>query len=222
MSAQSPPPGGLAVNHHAAYPGCTGAAGVLAGVAMLLLGRSAARLVVDLAGPSAGDHVVDVGCGPGTAARLAARAGARVTGIDPSAEMLRIARVVTGSRAGSRGCRGVGWSQASAEDLPIPTASATVLWTVKSVHHWSDVEAGLANALRVLRPGGRLLAIERLVQPGARGLASHGWTTRQAVSFAALCRDAGFADIRTAEQALGRRTVVVVRAVRPAPEREMG
>ena len=208
----SPEPAGadeLAVNHHAAHAGCTGVTGVLAGLMMLLRGRSIARLVVDLSGLSAGDRVVDVGCGPGNAARLAIRTGAQVTGVDPSSAMLRIARAVTRDRAG------VDWIHGSAEDLSIADASATVLWTIASVHHWTDVEAGLAQAFRVLRSGGRLLAVERVVQPGASGLASHGWTARQAESFAVLCQDVGFTDVSTTKSDYGRRTAAVVRAVRP-------
>lgn len=197
------------VNHHAAFRGCTGVPGLLAGLTMLLFGRPAARLVVDLAELSPGDRVVDIGCGPGNAVRLAATAGARVTGVDPSAEMLRVARAVT------RGREDVSWIRGSAEDIPVPDASASVLWTVASVHHWTDVVAGLAQAYRVLRPGGRLLAIERRVDPGARGLASHGWTARQARSFAALCQDAGFTDVSTTERDYGRRRAAVVQAVRP-------
>jgi ubiquinone/menaquinone biosynthesis C-methylase UbiE len=48
------------------------------------------------------------------------------------------------------------------------------------VHHWHDLDAGLAEVRRVLRPSGRFLAIERQVEPGATGLASHGWTAEQA------------------------------------------
>ena len=77
------PPDELAVNDHADYPGCTGVAGVLAGLAMLLRGRRAAQLVLDLAELSVGDRVVDVGCGPGNAVRLAARVGCRRDGRRP-------------------------------------------------------------------------------------------------------------------------------------------
>jgi ubiquinone/menaquinone biosynthesis C-methylase UbiE len=197
------------VNHHAAYPGCTGVPGVLAGLSMLLAGRSAARRIVELADVTATDRVVDVGCGPGNAVRTAARVAAHATGIDPSGEMLRIARART--RDGSA----VTWVRGHVEDLPIPDASATVVWTVRSVHHWTDVDAGLAEVQRILRPGGRLLAVERLVRPGARGLGSHGWTARQAGAFATLCERAGFVDVATTEQRLGRQTVVLARAMRP-------
>lgn len=199
----------LPVNHHAAFPGCTGVTGLLAGLTMLLLGRPAARLVVDLAELLPGDRVVDVGCGPGNAVRLAATAGARATGVDPSAEMLRVARAAT------RGRDDVRWIWGSAEDIPLADACTSVVWTVASVHHWTDVVAGLAEAHRVLEPGGRLLAIERRVDPGARGLASHGWTARQTQKFAALCRDAGFTDVSTTERDYGRRRAAVVQAVRP-------
>jgi hypothetical protein len=66
----------------------------------------------------------------------------------------------------------------------------------------------------VLRPGGRFLAIERRTQPGADGLASHGWTDAQADAFADLCRGAGFADVRVEQHQAGRKPVVAVLATR--------
>ena len=44
----------------------------------------AAELLVEEAAPLAGERVVDVGCGTGNAALLAAARGARVTGVDPA------------------------------------------------------------------------------------------------------------------------------------------
>jgi SAM-dependent methyltransferase len=70
-----------------------------------------------------------------------------------------------------------------------------VAWTLASVHHWPDLEGGLAEVHRVLAPGGRFLAMERCTVPGAQGLASHGWTDHQAELFASMLGDAGFSDV---------------------------
>jgi len=57
------------VNHHADFPGFAGLTGLLAGLIMIVGRGGVARLAADLASVLRGDHVVDVGCGPGTAAR---------------------------------------------------------------------------------------------------------------------------------------------------------
>ena len=108
----------------------------------------------------------------------------------------------------------IAWQEGTAEGLPLPDGAATVLWSISTVHHWPDVPAGLAEAHRVLRPGGRLLAIERRTRPGAKGLASHGWTDDQAAAFADLCRTAGFTDVRVETHAPGRHALLAVRARR--------
>jgi predicted methyltransferase len=89
-----------------------------------------------------------------------------------------------------------------------------VAWSLKTVHHWKDVTAGLAEVRRALAPAGRLLVLQRRVQPGATGFASHGWTQQQAEAFVAHCHAAGFVDVRLDEHRPGRRAVWAVRAVR--------
>ena len=195
-------------NHHADHPGFSGPLGCLIGLTMVVTGRTKARLAATAAAVSAGDHVVDIGCGPGTAARMAARRGARVTGVDPAPVMRRLARAFTPRRAP------ITWSCGTAENLPLSDGSATVVWSLATVHHWKDVNEGLAEARRVLAPGGRLLAIERQSRAGATGLASHGWTEPQAESFGALCRGSGFEKVRVETSGTGRRAVWVVSAVR--------
>lgn len=199
----------LPANHHADYPGFSGPAGALVGVLMLTMGRARARLPVEMATVSDADHVVDVGCGPGNAARAAARRGARVTGVDPAPVMLSIARAVT--RRPTR----VTWAEGTAENLPLPDASATVWWSLATVHHWQDLGKGLSEAHRVLAPGGRLLAMERQTRRGATGFASHGWIEEQAESFAAGCRSAGFSDVAVKGHGTGRGAVWFVSGVRP-------
>lgn len=198
------------VNHHADHPGFGGPMGMVTALGMLVTGRGNARLAVDLAAVSGADRVVDIGCGPGNAARAAARRGARVVGVDPSPVMLGLARAAT------RDNPGVTWSEGGAEALPVSDGWATVVWSLKTVHHWKDVTAGLAEQRRVLAPSGRLLVMERRVQPGATGLASHGWTEPQAESFAAQCRAVGFVGVRVDQRPKGRGAVWVVRADQPA------
>ncbi|MGE0215448.1 class I SAM-dependent methyltransferase [Mycolicibacterium sp.] len=198
-------PAPLPVNHHADHPGFSGVTGTLFGLVFLLTGGVTARLAADLTGVGAADHVVDIGCGPGTAARVAAGRGASVTGVDPSAEMLRLARRVNRDAA-------VTFAQGSAEALPVPGASATAVWALATVHHWRDVDAGLTEIRRVLAPGGRLLAVERQSPPDATGIASHGWTRDQAETFADLCRSHGMSDVHVADRHAGRRAVWAVSA----------
>ena len=122
--------------------------------------------------------------------------------------MLRVARLLTRDRSSSA----VRYIEGAAEALPLPDNSATAVWSLATVHHWQDLDAGLEEARRVLCPSGRLLAIERRVEPGARGHASHGWTDDQARTFAERCCAAGFADAEIGHHQTGRRRVVSVLA----------
>src|SRR5262245_48646461 len=197
-------------SHHAHYPGFAGPAGFLAAASMALGGAGNARLAGPLSELAAGDAVADIGCGPGTAARGAARAGASVVGIDPAPVMLRVARFLTRPSA-----HAVRYAEGSAEALPLPDSSVSVAWSIASVHHWADLDAGLHEVRRVLKPSGRLVAIERLTRLGAKGLASHGWTTEQASAFADLCLTRGFTQARVDRHGGSHRTKVSVTATAP-------
>lgn len=210
MTTELPTPTPPAPNHHADHPGFSGVGGLLVGLTLAVSGGRMARLAADLVAVTQGDHVVDVGCGPGTAARTAARRGATVTGIDPAPVMLSLARRLAAGRAR------ITWTEGAAESLPLPDGAATVVWSLATVHHWPDLERGLAEAHRVLAPGGRWLAIERRTRPGATGLASHGWTEAQADAFAGLCRTAGFVGVDAALHQNGRRSMLMVQGRRAA------
>lgn len=194
-------------NHHANFPGFSGPAGFLAAATMVAGGGRNARLAERLSELTARDAVADIGCGPGTAARRAAGLGASVTGIDPAPVMLRLARLLTRSSA-----QPVRYALGTAEAVPLPDSSVSVAWSIACVHHWTDLDAGLREVRRILKPGGRLLAIERLSRPGATGLASHGWTAEQAAAFADRCTAIGFTDAAVNQHRTGRRTAVSVRA----------
>lgn len=198
-----------APNHHADHPGFAGLTGLIAALSMAVGRKSDARLAVRLGDLRPGDTVVDVGCGPGVAARYAVEQGAMVTGIDPAPIMLRVARLLTRRRPTVRYLEGV------AEAIPLPAHSASIVWSIATVHHWGDVDAGLREAHRVLVPSGRLVAIERETKPGARGHASHGWTSQQAAGFMERCVEHGFTEARVERATSGRRSTISVVASAP-------
>jgi SAM-dependent methyltransferase len=207
---RDPRTGEVVANHHADHPGFAGANGALMALLFAFRGGDRARTISDLAEVAPGDHVVDLGCGPGNAVREAAARGARATGVDPSSVMLRVAQVLTWRRRAR-----IAWTEAAAESIPLADGDATVVWSVACVHHWADIDAALAEIHRILAPGGRLLAAERRTVATATGVASHGWTDEQADVFAAACRRAGFVDVERTTTATGATPTLLVRAVRP-------
>jgi ubiquinone/menaquinone biosynthesis C-methylase UbiE len=110
----------------------------------------------------------------------------------------------------------VSWIEGGAEDLPLPGEGASVAWALSSVHHWEDRDAGLRETRRVLRPGGRVLLVERLASPGARGHAAHGLTDAQAGDLVRDLVAAGFSEVRSHTRRVGRRTLVMIQATRDA------
>ncbi len=99
----------------------------------------------------ADDHLLDVGCGTGTVAIKAGEAGARVTGLDLSPQMLEGAR----EAAERRGVR-ADWVEGDAEDLPFPDRSFDVAASSFGCMFAPRHEVVAAEMARVLRPGGRL------------------------------------------------------------------
>ncbi|MGN6167855.1 MAG: class I SAM-dependent methyltransferase [Solirubrobacteraceae bacterium] len=105
-----------------------------------------------------GAMVVDVGCGAGALSHLLAEEGARIVGVDPSADA--IARAVAG--AGPRERYLVGF----AEDLPVPERYADAVTFLNSLHHVSTtaLPKALTEAGRVLRKDGIVYVQEPLAE----------------------------------------------------------
>lgn len=106
----------------------------------------------------AGETCVDVGSGTGTMTRrLAQLVGptGRVVGIEPNAEMRRVAA----ERAEPAGVS-VAFQEGLATALPLPDASVDVVWCERVLQHVPDPQAALHEIARVLRPGGRALVLD--------------------------------------------------------------
>jgi ubiquinone/menaquinone biosynthesis C-methylase UbiE len=112
----------------------------------------AAEVVVDRAAPREGERVVDVGCGTGNAALLAAERGATVTGIDPAQRLLGVAA----AQASERGLD-TRFEVGEAASIPLPDASADVVLSVFGAIFAPDPKAAAREMARVLAPEGRML-----------------------------------------------------------------
>jgi demethylmenaquinone methyltransferase/2-methoxy-6-polyprenyl-1,4-benzoquinol methylase len=115
--------------------------------------RETARAAV-----SPGDRVLDACCGTGDLAVACLNEGGKVTGLDFSERMLERARAKSDQ---------VAWVQGDALGLPFEDGSFDSATVGFGVRNLDDLERGLAELRRVLRPGGRLAILE-ITQP--RGL----------------------------------------------------
>ena len=97
------------------------------------------------------DRVLDACCGTGDLAVAALQAGATVTGLDFSERMLERARRKSGE---------IEWVQGDAEKLPFEDASFDAATVGFGVRNLADLERGLAELRRVLRPDGRVAILE--------------------------------------------------------------
>ena len=112
----------------------------------------AARVLVDAAALRPGERVVDVGCGTGNVALLAAAAGAHVTAFDPSPRLLG----VTHGEA-QRQHLGVTCEIGEAAALPSPDGSFDCLLSNFGIIFASDPDAAVSEIARVLGADGRAL-----------------------------------------------------------------
>ncbi len=178
-----------------------------------------APILVELAQPRRGEHVVDVACGTGIVARIAAaRVGptGAVVGVDLNPGMLSVARSV--APTDSLSDAPLQWQEASADKLPFPDGSFSVVYCQLGLQFFADRAAALREMRRVLGAEGRLAlmvwrgihespgfallaeALERHVGQAAATIMRAPFGLSNGDELAALVRAAGFQGVAIQER----------------------
>jgi ubiquinone/menaquinone biosynthesis C-methylase UbiE len=179
--------------------------------------------LVDLAALAPNERVLDIACGTGIVARLAAeRVGSAgtVTGVDINPAMLAVARATTPP------AMSIEWHEASADALPLPAESYDVVFCQLGLQFVADKLAALREMRRVLAPDGRVLvnvpgptppvfavledALANHVGPEAAAFVHMVFSLDDEVELASLMRGAGFQSVNVES---GTKTLRL-----PAPE----
>jgi ubiquinone/menaquinone biosynthesis C-methylase UbiE len=181
-----------------------------------LIGRPFAEDLVTEATLNPGERVLDVACGTGVVARLAAEHVGRrgtVAAVDLNPGMLAVARSVPSSGAE------IGWYETTAESIPFPDAGFDVVFCQLGLQFIAAKVAALLEMHRVLVPGGRVLvstpspnpffdvldaALARHVSGEAAGFVRIVFSLHDPATIARLFHEAGFDDVtvRTDTKAL--------------------
>lgn len=127
-------------------------------------GASLARMV-EVTEPQADWLVLDVASAVGHTAWAFAPHVQHVWSTDITPEMLDLAR----QQATERGIENVTVAYADADNLPYPNAAFHLVTCRIAPHHFPSVPAFVAQAVRVLKPGGLLAVVDNVVPPGPAG-----------------------------------------------------
>lgn len=170
-----------------------------------------------------GERVLDVACGTGIVARLAAEqvgpTGA-VSGVDVASDMIEVARATAAPSEPV-----IGWSQGDAAALPLPDGSFDVVLCQMGLMLVADKPAALAEMRRLLVAGGRVAlntpgainrpmalladALARHIDPNLAGFVQAVFSMDDPIEHEQLLNSAGFTDVEA--------TVVTATLHLPAP-----
>lgn len=129
------------------------------------LDRRWKRRAIAMAAPSSGASVLDLACGTGDLAFEAATRGASVVGLDVTHRMLQLARQKNSARI-------VTFVQGDMMALPFADHQFDLVTTGYGLRNVPELRAAIAEILRVLKPGGRVVSLDfnRPRQPVVRAI----------------------------------------------------
>jgi SAM-dependent methyltransferase len=143
--------------------------------------RPATIRLAELVGFTGSERVLDIGSGLGGPSRyLAWHYGCRVSGVDLTAEFVRIADMLT--RLTGLTDR-VDYRQGNALDLPFNDMSFDVVWSQNAAMNIADRDRLYSRMWRVLKPGGRLALQEVALGPGGEPHYPVQWAREPSISF---------------------------------------
>lgn len=181
------------------------------------VGWPVAEALLEQAALEPGERVLDVACGTGIVARLAAGPvgpkGA-VEALDAHAGMLAVARAAEPEAA-------IVWHEAPAEDLPLPGERFDVVLCGMGLPFFADRRAAVTEMRRVLVPGGRLLAncpgptpppfeamadlLARHVKPELAGFVKAVFSLHDGDELRSLAAASGFDDVSVTSESVALR-----------------
>ncbi len=155
------------------------------------------------------DHLLDIGCGTGSACREAAKiiSHGSIVGMDPTPTMIRIAKEQT-----SHSIQNIEFITGYAENLPSENESKTICTAINSLHHWADYKKGLAEIIRVLEPHGRLIISDEIVSGNSCGHRDGPLSNPKKVI--EVLNNAGFANVAMETYEEGGDGIYLFRAVK--------
>jgi SAM-dependent methyltransferase len=118
----------------------------------------ATQLLIDTAGVTPDDNVLDIACGAGGVACAAAIAH-HVTGIDVTPEMIRQATALQSQQSLSN----ISWHTGDVTELPFPANSFEVVLTRYSFHHFLEPADVMSEMVRVCKPAGRVVVADLIL-----------------------------------------------------------